>query len=194
MNYQSSALLFYSGKLFLAILLLIALTFFGVSAPLFWLLAIGLGLTLAISLRLHVLKERGVVMLPQVSSDWTVYVNGIPVHEKRNILTNPGFFSVDRARLFFANMFGIKLIIQLAVFIALLQQANHSRVSFWLVMIVAVWMLYGIWRSAHALLAILTRNWLIENLQSASGSEWYRGYIAWRGQPESALDRVLSLS
>lgn len=194
MNYQTSALLFYSGKIFAGVLLCLFLGFFGITAPAFYLLFVGLIIPLFISLRLHSLKERGAVMLPANNSEWIVYVNGIPVRETRSTLSNPGFFSIDRARLFFASATGVKCCVQLASIILLVQQVSEAPGWLYLAAAIALgWMGYSLWQSTRALQSVLTRQWLIQPRDSASGSQWYFGYFDANGKATAALDSVLKL-
>ncbi|WP_130099581.1 hypothetical protein [Siccibacter turicensis] len=194
MYYQTSALLFYSGKIFAGVLLCLFLGFFGITAPAFYLLFVGLIIPLFISLRLHSLKERGAVMLPANNSEWIVYVNGIPVRETRNTLSNPGFFSIDRARLFFASATGVKCCVQLASIILLVQQVSEAPGWLYLAAAIALgWMGYSLWQSTRALQSVLTRQWLIQSRDSGSGSQWYFGYFDTNGNATAALDSVLKL-
>ncbi|MTD40635.1 hypothetical protein GIX45_18790 [Erwinia sp. CPCC 100877] len=116
MNYQTTSLFFYSGKIFLGALLCLSLVYWDVTAPVFYLLMTGIVFPVAISLRLHTLAERGVMFHPKVSSEWMVYVHGIPVRETRSVLSNPGSFSPEKLRAFFIRAFGIKCCMQLSRF------------------------------------------------------------------------------
>lgn len=194
MNYQTSALFLYSGKVFLYALVCVFLDFWEVNAPAFYLLGIGIVLPVAISLRLHILKQKGAMFTPDTSSEWIVYVNAIPVRETRRILSNPGGFSPERLRSFFAWTFGVKLCLQLmAVAVLLFQMTGLPVMLIALTSIVLIFMLYGIWRSTGALLSILSGSWRVIEQPSSSGSVWYYGYLVWRGKTGAALDRLLAL-
>ncbi len=100
MNYQSASLFIYTVRIFFAVCLCGALALVGISAPIFYLLAMGLAYPVIVSIRLHSLSEKGVALLPKEKSEWMVYVHGIPVRETRTSLTNPYFFSAESMQKF----------------------------------------------------------------------------------------------
>ncbi len=194
MNYQSSSLLFYSGKLFVGMVISITLALFGASAPVFYLFFIGLILPIAISLRLHILKQMGVVTIPEEASEWLIYVNGIPVRETRSSLKNPGFFSAVRAKTFFSIAFGVKLTFQLTAFIIMIPEMSKIPVFMIIPLIITIfWMLYAICHTIYWLYSTISSSWVIDTKISASGSEWHYGYLLYRGKVYPSLDRLLSL-
>lgn len=75
----------------LFILLAVLTGFWGMNAFLLYLLFHGIVWQLVVSLRLHTLKEKGLVSRSHDISHWIVYVYSIPVKEERAILKNPCF-------------------------------------------------------------------------------------------------------
>jgi hypothetical protein len=192
MNYQSNMLVVYSVKLFLMLSIAVVAAFFSVSAPILYLFSLGVILPVIASLRLHLLKEKKLVDIPSVKSEWMVYTFGLPVQETRNILTNPGFSSIKLAKKFYSQQFFIKLVLQVALFINML--INSTDVPLWLIpgiIVIGFYMLYAIWRSAHALISI--KHWRLEPLCSPAGEPWHFGFMMWRGKAQPLFDRVLAL-
>ena len=91
MNYQVAPFWIYSGKLAFFILSGVVSAFYGIGAFMGYLLFNGLVWQVVVSLRLHRLKEKGLISRDNDISRWLVYVNGIPVREDRAILKNPCF-------------------------------------------------------------------------------------------------------
>lgn len=86
MNYQVVPFWIYSGRVAFFILLAVLTGFWGMNAFLLYLLFHGIVWQLVVSLRLHTLKEKGLVSRSHDISHWIVYVYSIPVKEERAIL------------------------------------------------------------------------------------------------------------
>ncbi|WP_247719187.1 hypothetical protein [Morganella morganii] len=101
MNYQVVPYWLYSGRAAFFILLAVLTGFSGMNAFLLWLLFYGIVWQLVVSLRLHTLKEKGLVSRSHDISHWIVYVYSIPVKEERAILKNPCFALEQNMKDFF---------------------------------------------------------------------------------------------
>ncbi|AOR57365.1 hypothetical protein [Pectobacterium parmentieri] len=195
MNYQSTSLFIYTTRIFFAICLCGALAVAGISAPVFYLLAMKLAYPVILSLRLHRLSEKGIAFLPKEKSEWMVYVHGIPVRETRTSLTNPYFFSAESIRTFSLRAYIGKLLVQICAVILLVQQTITVNWP-WLylgVVVAALWFAYAIAMTIIELVSIMRDRWFIEKLVSPSQSEWFGGYIDFRGYRVTVLERLLSL-
>ena len=122
MNYQVAPFWFYSGKVLLAVLAAIGLGLCGVNAAIFYCLLFGIAWPVAVSMRLHQLVEKGVAMNPRQASQWMVYVQGIPVQETRQVLTNPCFALENQMRAFFLRAFAGKAVLHMALLLLLIAQ------------------------------------------------------------------------
>ncbi|MEI7266824.1 hypothetical protein [Pectobacterium versatile] len=195
MNYQSASIFIYTVRIFFAICLCGALALVGISAPMFYLLAMGLAYPVIVSIRLHSLSEKGIALLPNEKSEWMVYVHGIPVRETRTSLTNPYFFSAESVQTFFLRAYFGKLLIQVCAVVLLVQQTIAvSWPWFYLgVVAAALWFAYAIAMTLIELVSIMKNGWFVEKLISPSQSEWYGGYIDSRDYRVTALERLLSL-
>lgn len=168
----------------------------GVSAGLFFLLAMGLIFPLAVSIRLHQLTESGLVLIPLEYLGSQSAQDGSRQARFRRSLTNPCFFSPDRARQFFASALSVRLALQVGIMAMLLVQSRMLTPSLALLSVGlgAGWLLYGMVRSCVSLYAVLNRSWSVEQLVSDSQSEWYRAYLWWQNARMPALDTLLGLS
>lgn len=197
MNYQMAPFWFYSGRLVLLVLLAVGLAFFGITAPIFYGLLIGLAMPVVISMRLHQLAEKSLVAIPKALSRWTVYVQGIPVQETRNSLTNPCFAIQQLLRAFFLRAFTFKLLVQIGALLMLLLQLWQRIDERWIVLgvglSVAVWLLVKCVDTASALAAVVKHGWLVDEVRSETDSIWYRGGFSWQGQRTTALEKLLAL-
>ncbi|WP_202303624.1 hypothetical protein [Dryocola clanedunensis] len=196
MNYQSSALLIYSTKLLLILIFCVFIAFAGVTAPVGYLLAMGLIMPISISMRLHGLNEKGLVALPTKFSQWTMYVHGIPVEEKRSVLTNPCFVTKAHARTFFIRAYTCRLIVQIVFLIFLAGQIWEPLFSWMLLLAVipAIWILVSAGITLLRLRDIYRNNWNIEHLVSPSQNEYFRAEFTSGMKKVSALEGVLSLN
>ncbi|WP_411751076.1 hypothetical protein [Serratia sp. (in: enterobacteria)] len=196
MNYQMAPFWFYSGKFVLLVLLAVGSAFTGVTAPIFYGLLAGLVMPVVISMRLHQLAEKCLVVIPKDLSQWTVYVHGIPVQETRNTLTNPCFAIRQQLRAFFLRAFAIKLLLQCGALILLISQVWPFR-DIWIILgiglLVALWLLLKCVETCKLLAAVVRQMWLIAEIRSGTDSIWY---CAGFGRPEqqiAALEKLLAI-
>nr|WP_314265580.1 hypothetical protein [uncultured Moellerella sp.] len=148
-----------------------------------------------VSLRLHRLKEKGLVLPQSNQAEWLVYINGIPVKETRNELTNPCFAFEQDVSIFFLRAISIKLIIQLSALIMLVQQTLLLD-YYWLIAIAIMVELFIAYRCYHSIIAlknIIKGIWLIEAITTKSESQWYRGNFIEGERKIPALDVLLKL-
>ncbi|PVZ79474.1 hypothetical protein C9426_33525 [Serratia sp. S1B] len=195
MNYQMTSLWFYSGKMMLLVVVAIGLAFFGINAPLFYFLLVGLVIPVAISVRLHQLKEKSLVVIPKEVSQWTVYVQGIPVQESRSVLTNPCFAIQTHLKAFFFRAFMIKGLIQGAILLLLISQLFHTT-NPWILgigLVIAVWLVLKFIETGKILNAVAHQTWSQEEVTSETGTCWYRAGFGKQQQQTTALDRLLAL-
>lgn len=196
MNYQMAPFWFYSGKVVLLVLLAIGLAFFGITAPVFYGLLAGLAMPVAVSMRLHQLAEKSLVVIPKELTQWTVYVQGIPVQETRSSLTNPCFAIVDQLQTFFWRAFFLKFVIQAGALLMLLLQLWPFS-DIWFVLgcglLVGVWLLIKCVDTAKTLASVKNQTWFVEEVRSAADSLWYRAEFSRQGQQIAALEKLLAL-
>lgn len=196
MNYQTSALWFYSPLYYLAALLCLGLTFFGLSSPLFYLMVMGLAFPVIIAMRLHTLSEAGNAWLIRDRENWLVYVNGIPVQEQRSTLQNPCFATPERLKQFYLRGFGARLIVQLVAVIMLLTQWHDTE---WLsvkavaVAIIFCLLLWLIKSTIGTLRSINAQQWEIQAITSPSGQHWYQAFFSDGKRARSALSQLCSV-
>lgn len=197
MNYQVADFWFYKPAAFLTVIAAVGLTFIGLSAPLFYLIAAGVIFPVAVSMRLHALKERGRSFLHSDSEEWTVFVNGIPVRERRAALKNPAFATLARLRAFYLRAFSVKLVIQAAA-MALLFWQVWQRPSDPLVLTVStllvaadIWLMAGTLRKLRAVKA---GQWEIASQQNGDGSAWHMAFFHRQAGKKPALASLLSLA
>lgn len=195
MNYQTTGSFIYSGRLFLAVLLALGLSFFGVSALLFYLFAVGLVFPVVVSMDLHRKKESGKIRVPDNREEWMVYVNGIPVRETRNTLANPAFMSQAALRRYFIVLFSVRIVLQVIACVMLAAQgAGVQHWGIWLALAAAGGlMLYGLSRSCLCLQALLSAGWVVERLEDGGRAEGFRGGFIRRGKFDDALSRGIGL-
>jgi uncharacterized membrane protein len=194
MNYQVVPFWFYSGKALLAVLAAIGLGVCGVSAAFFYCLLLALVWPVAVSMRLHQLAEKGVAMNPRRASQWMVYVQGIPVQETRQVLTNPCFALENRMRTFFLCAFTAKTLLQMALLLLLITQLA-ATVNLWIALagvLFGAWLVYNTVDSIQALRSLARRQWVSEQWVSDSGSIWHRAALIGRKGPAAALERLLA--
>lgn len=196
MNYQMAPFWFYSGKLMLQVLLAVGLAFFGITAPIFYGLLIGVVMSVVISMRLHRLAEKSLVIIPKDLSQWTVYVHGIPLQETRSSLTNPCFAIREQLRTFFLRAFITKLFVQAGALLLLLTQV-WSFANFWPLLVVGLvvvlWLLGKCVATGKLLTTVWQQTWLVEDVLTRSDSIWYRAAFGTPEQQTAALDKLLEL-
>ncbi|OZS74274.1 hypothetical protein CHI95_12055 [Providencia rettgeri] len=130
MNYQVAPFWIYSSKLACFIMFSVFFAFFSVSGFILYLFTIGVVWAVVVSFKIHGMKEKGIVLKNSDTSDWMVYVNGIPVQERRQTLSNPCFATIQHAKSFFSIAFIIRALIQIIfciyLFIYLFILANRE--------------------------------------------------------------------
>lgn len=193
MNYQTTALWIYAPLYLLLFLLVIGLAFIGLSAPVFYGLAIGLVFPVIISMRLHTLSENGQAQLVKEISDWTVYVQGIPVQEKRASLKNPCFFTSGRIQQFYLRGFIARLGLQVAALCLLAQQMRANPLSGYLALAGAaalIFLLAPLCRTVLTLRKVHRAEWTLQKV-AENGS--YQAFFIDNKGAHTALSRLLSL-
>ncbi|EPG6559509.1 hypothetical protein PQM29_000539 [Morganella morganii] len=169
------------------------------NAFLLYLLFHGIVWQLVVSLRLHTLKEKGLVSRSHDISHWIVYVYSIPVKEERAILKNPCFALEQNMKDFFFRLLLLKGITQLGFIVLLLVQYIRTNADAFslttlfagLSAIIIAVMLYRTVLLIHALSASA---FYTEKLQSESGSLWYQLCFISHGSVKTAgLDKLLAI-
>ncbi|EPL6455907.1 MULTISPECIES: hypothetical protein [Providencia] len=176
MNYQVAPFWINSGKLACIIVISLVLGFFSVSGFIIYLLAIGVVWAVAVSFKIHGMKEKGVVLKNSDISDWMVYIQGIPVEEKRQSLANPCFAILQQGQSFFGKAFILRALIQAVFCVYILQQiyfVGNIYVQIFALMFVA-YILYSLWNTLKNYIAIKQNKIIAEELVAPSGSHWYR--------------------
>lgn len=169
--------------------------FFGIKAPIFYCVMIGVIWPLLVSLRLHRLKEKGLVLDKSNQAEWLIYINGIPVRETRNELANPCFAIEKDIKTFFLRAISIKLVLQLSAVVMLIQQILLLD-DYWLIavgIIVGLILAYRCYMSIQVLQNIIKKTWLVESVITEAVSQWYRGYFTEGSRKIPALDLLLML-
>lgn len=194
MNYQVTSLYFYSFKALLWVIFCLGLSFFGSRAPLMFVFVIGIVFPVLVSMRINKLTEQGAVLSNNVNHEWLVYVNGIPVREKRHHLSNPFFYSKQRASQFFLKAFLCRAVIQIAIMGLMLFEWPHydALISYAGVVLAFLIMLYSLINTLYNLYAIYKERWQVESFTSPSESQWFRGLFTWRKSRQGALENLLA--
>jgi len=193
MNYQVAPFWFYSGKVLLAVLAAIGLGLCGVNAAIFYCLLFGIAWPVAVSMRLHQLVEKGVAMNPRQASQWMVYVQGIPVQETRQVLTNPCFALENQMRAFFLRAFAGKAVLHMALLLLLIAQlAAVSPLIALAGALFGAWLVYRSVEGARALREVARQSWVSEQRVTAHDTVWYRAGFNGRKGTVAALDRLLA--
>ncbi len=199
MNYQVVPFWIYSGRVAFFILLAVLTGFWGMNAFLLYLLFHGIVWQLVVSLRLHTLKEKGLVSRSHDISHWIVYVYSIPVKEERAILKNPCFALEQNMKDFFFRLLLLKGITQLGFIVLLLVQyirtdtdiVSLTTLFAGLSAIIIAVMLY---RTGLLIRALSANAFYTEKLQSESGSLWYQLCFISHGSVKMAgLDKLLAI-
>jgi len=193
MNYQTTALWFYSPYHLLLVFAVIAATFLSLTAPILYFLVIGLLFPVLVSMRLHILSENGKATLMKEREEWMVYVQGIPVHEKRASLKNPCFPTPERLRQFFMRGFIARAVIQLAAIAMLIDQARANPLVSYEGLAAGtmlVLLLIPLYRTARAIPDVHAGKWALQEIDAATG---YQAYFVDNKQVKTALDRMLAV-
>lgn len=195
MNYQVAPFWINSGKLACLIVISLFLAFFSVSTFIAYLLVIGVGWAVLVSFKIHAMKEKGVILKNSDTSDWKVYIQGIPVEEKRQTLANPCFATLQHAQSFFSNAFMIRVLIQVIFCSYILWQIwglDNINVQI-LTLIGVVYLGYTLWVSIQRYITLKQGNLIIEELTAPSGSLWYRVYFKEKEKLFPALDGLFAI-
>lgn len=194
MNYQVTSFYFYSFKAFLWACFCLALIFFGSSAPFLFLLVIGLVFPVLVSIRLHTLTEQGAVLSSSQTHEWMVYVQGIPVQETRRHLSNPFFYSKQRASQFFLKAFLFRAAIQIAIIgLMLFQWPSYEEFfSYAGVVLAFLVLLYSLMHTLYNLNAVYKDSWQVESFTAPSESQWFQAFFTWRKRRQGALESLLT--
>lgn len=176
MNYQVAPFWINSGKLACLIVISLFLGFFSVSGFIAYLLAIGVAWAVVVSFKIHAMKEKGLILKNSDVSDWMVYIQGIPVEEKRQSLANPCFAILQQGQSFFGKALILRALIQAVFCVYILQQiyfVNNIYVQIFSLMF-AAYILYSLWNTLQNYIAIKQNKIITEELVAPSGSHWYR--------------------
>ncbi|EJD6401137.1 hypothetical protein M0H77_RS13255 [Providencia rettgeri] len=141
------------------------------------------------------MKEKGVILKNSDTSDWMVYIQGIPVEEKRQTLANPCFATLQHAQSFFSNAFMIRVLIQVIFCSYILWQIwglDNINVQI-LTLIGVVYLGYTLWVSIQRYITLKQGNLIIEELTAPSGSLWYRVYFKEKEKLFPALDGLFAI-
>lgn len=198
MNYQTSAIWFYKPFwLVVTALSILLLAATGFSAGFGSLLLAGLVYPVLVSLRIHRLRETGKVFSIEESSEWLVYVNGIPVREQRSILSNPCFTSTNQTRQFFTRAFLLKLAMQVFCIGILVNQAisgSVTAINAAAAGIILLALLYPLWRTLCALSALRAQTLQFETVVAQSGKIGFQGFFSHASSRKSALEALLAIA
>lgn len=176
-----------------------AYRFWGMNAFLLYLLFHGIVWQLVVSLRLHTLKEKGLVSRSHDISHWIVYVYSIPVKEERAILKNPCFALEQNMKDFFFRLLLLKGITQLGFIALLLVQyirtdADIFSLTTLFAGLSAVIIAVMLYRTGLLIRALSANAFYTEKLQSESGSFWYQLCFISHGSVKTAgLDKLLAI-
>ncbi|MGG4607301.1 hypothetical protein [Providencia sp. Me31A] len=195
MNYQIAPFWINSGKLACLIVISLFLGFFSVSGFIFYLLAIGVGWAVVVSFRIHALKEKGLILKNSDISDWMVYIQGIPVEEKRQSLANPCFAILQHGQSFFSNALILKAIIQAIFSVYILQQIYFvDNIYVQILALISVgYVLNSLWSTLKNYNAVKRNKIITEELIAPSGSHWYRLSFARKEKLFPALDSLFAI-
>lgn len=199
MNYQVVPYWLYSGRAAFFILLAVLTGFSGMNAFLLWLLFYGIAWQLVVSLRLHTLKEKGLVSRSHDISHWIVYVYSIPVKEERAILKNPCFALEQNMKDFFFRLLIVKGITQAGFIVLLLVQYLRTEADVFSLTTLAgalsaLVMVVTLYKTGQLIRALSANAFYTEKLQSESGSLWYQlCFVSRHSEKTAGLDKLLAL-
>ncbi|EPL9570859.1 hypothetical protein MMK73_002953 [Providencia rettgeri] len=195
MNYQVAPFWINSGKLACLIVISLFLGFFSVSGFIVYLLAIGVVWAVVISFKIHAMKEKGLILKNSDISDWMVYIQGIPVEEKRQSLANPCFAILQQGHSFFGNALILRALIQAILFVYILQQIYFVNAIYVQVfaLIFEAYILYSLWNTLQNYIAIKQNKIITEELVAPSGSHWYRLSFVKKEKRIPALESLFAI-
>ncbi|WP_353242292.1 hypothetical protein [Providencia sp.] len=195
MNYQVAPFWINSGKLACLIVISLFLGFFSVSGFIVYLLAIGVVWAVVVSFKIHAMKEKGLILKNSDISDWMVYIQGIPVEEKRQSLANPCFAILQQGHSFFGNALILRALIQAILFVYILQQIYFVNAIYVQVfaLIFEAYILYSLWNTLQNYIAIKQNKIITEELVAPSGSHWYRLSFVKKEKRIPALESLFAI-
>ncbi|MEY0661558.1 hypothetical protein AB7281_02770 [Providencia rettgeri] len=192
MNYQVAPFWIYSGKLACFIVISVFFAFFSVSGFMLYLFTVGIVWAVVVSFKIHGMKEKGIILKNSDVSDWMVYVNGIPVQERRQTLSNPCFATIQHAKSFFSIAFIIRALIQIIFCVYLFWQIEKLDNIFVLLfgLIATSYIVYSLWQSIQSVIILQQNKIISEELIVPSGSRWYRVFFKQKEKLFPALDNL----
>lgn len=192
MNYQVAQFWIYSGKLACFIVISVFFAFFSVSGFMLYLFTVGIVWAVVVSFKIHGMKEKGIILKNSDVSDWMVYVNGIPVQERRQTLSNPCFATIQHAKSFFSIAFIIRALIQIIFCVYLFWQIEKLDNIFVLLfgLIATSYIVYSLWQSIQSVIILQQNKIISEELIAPSGSRWYRVFFKQKEKLFPALDNL----
>ncbi|MCX9108011.1 hypothetical protein OKT22_03060 [Providencia rettgeri] len=192
MNYQVAQFWIYSGKLACFIVISVFFAFFSVSGFMLYLFTVGIVWAVVVSFKIHGMKEKGIILKNSDVSDWMVYVNGIPVQERRQTLSNPCFATIQHAKSFFSIAFIIRALIQIIFCVYLFWQIDKLDNIFVLLfgLITTSYIVYSLWQSIQSVIILQQNKIISEELFAPSGSRWCRVFFKQKEKLFPALDNL----
>ncbi len=193
MNYQVAPFWIYSAKLAFFIAIGIGLVFFSITSFILYLITIGIGWAVLVSLKIHGMKEKGLILKNRDLSNWVVYIYGIPVQEQRKSLSNPCFALLQNAKKFLRNAFIIKSVIQILFCGYILKQivAIDNIYGQLIGLVAGLYIVISAWQSIYAIFIIQNNRIIVEELVSPSDSRWYQiSFPRKNNQTNPALDKL----
>lgn len=159
------------------------------------LFTIGVVWAVVVSFKIHGMKEKGIVLKNSDTSDWMVYVNGIPVQERRQTLSNPCFATIQHAKSFFSIAFIIRALIQIIFCIYLLWQIEKLDNIYVLLLslIATFYIIYSLWKSIQSVITLQQNKIISEEIIAPSGSHWYRVFFEQKEKLFPALDNLFAI-
>ncbi|WP_272674443.1 MULTISPECIES: hypothetical protein [unclassified Providencia] len=195
MNYQVAPFWIYSSKLACFIMFSVFFAFFSVSGFILYLFTIGVVWAVVVSFKIHGMKEKGIVLKNSDTYDWMVYVNGIPVQERRQTLSNPCFATIQHAKSFFSIAFIIRALIQIIFCIYLFWQIEKLDNIYVLLLslIATFYIIYSLWKSIQSVITLQQNKIISEEIIAPSGSHWYRVFFEQKEKLFPALDNLFAI-
>ncbi|HGY1115085.1 hypothetical protein VU571_00750 [Providencia rettgeri] len=157
-----------------------------------YLFTVGIVWAVVVSFKIHGMKEKGIILKNSDVSDWMVYVNGIPVQERRQTLSNPCFATIQHAKSFFSIAFIIRALIQIIFCVYLFWQIDKLDNIFVLLfgLITTSYIVYSLWQSIQSVIILQQNKIISEELFAPSGSRWYRVFFKQKEKLFPALDNL----
>ncbi|MGV6983912.1 hypothetical protein [Providencia hangzhouensis] len=122
-------------------------------------------------------------------------MNGIPVQERRQTLSNPCFATIQHAKSFFSITFIIRALIQIIFCIYLLWQIEKLDNTYVLLLslIATFYIIYSLWKSIQSVIILQQNKIISEELIAPSGSHWYRVFFEQEEKLFPALDNLFAI-